>query len=114
MTTSTLPQTRTRKRTRFLGLAAMTVVLGTTLTACGGNDLDNATCGEIKDMSTDEFFDFMKDAAEDDGSDDAKELVDGLEALPDDQRGPYQEAFVGTICEGEDDGTKLKDTEFGN
>ncbi len=94
-----------------MGLLLAAVALGSTLTACGA-DADNATCGEVKDMSADEFFDFLKDAAEEEDTDEARDLAKQFDDIPDDQREATRDAFVQEFCDGEDDDTKLKDTDF--
>lgn len=99
---------RTRRTTVALLLAS--VALGGTLTACG-SEAENTTCGELKGMSDDETIKFVRDAAEDDGSDNADDAIKAIDSLPDDETA--KKAFADTIkglCDGKDDDTKLKDT----
>lgn len=112
--TKTRPQTSARTRRSTFGLAVAALALATTLSACSGDELDNTTCGELKDMSADELFDLIAEVAEDDGSDEAKEAAAQFDAVPEDQRETVAQAFTEGICTDEEDDTKLKDTEFGS
>jgi hypothetical protein len=97
-------------RTTF-GLVLVSVVLGGTLTACG-SEAENTTCKELKSKNTDDTLSFIRDAAEDDGSDNADDLIDQLDKLGDDKAAKEAAAntLKSTVCDGQDDDTKLKDT----
>lgn len=99
----TLSPTTSTSRVRA-GLIVATLVLGGTLTACGG-DAGDTTCGEYSDYSDSEKVDFVKDAAKDELDDDDLKALDelgdaGYETMTD----IFTEA-----CDGEDDDTKLED-----
>ena len=106
--------THSRRRTG-LGLVFAAIVLGSTLTACGGGtELDTTTCGELKEKSSDEVFQLIQDAADEEGGEDAEEAAALFESVPDDQRDPVAESFVEQVCGSEDDDVELQDTEFAN
>ncbi|MFB9312482.1 hypothetical protein [Nocardioides plantarum] len=108
--TNTLRPTRARRTT--FGLILASVVLGGTLTACGGSEAENTTCGELKGMSADETLDFIKKAADDDGSDDAKDAIKAIDSIGDDEtaKKTFADTIKTSICDNKDDDTKLKDT----
>lgn len=102
-TTNLTTTSHWRKR---VGVVFAAVVLGASLTACGSSPGDT-TCGEVRDMSTDERIDLLEEGIEDEGSDEDKEA---FEAAPDEAKEAGAEALV-VGCEDEDDDTKLDDVE---
>ncbi|MDO9456774.1 hypothetical protein [Nocardioides sp.] len=106
----TLTRTLPRKRRTALGLVFASVVLSGTLTACG-SEAENTTCGELKGKSTDDVIKLFKEAAEDEGGDDADAALEAIKSL-DDLGDEAKDGFADTLkaqCDGEDDDTKLKD-----
>lgn len=101
------PTTKTRPRRTALGLVFASVILGSTLTACGSGAGDT-TCGELKDMSTDDVIELAKDAAEEEGDEDVQDTIDQVDDLGDTEKDAFAEALKAE-CEGEDDDTKLDD-----
>ena len=102
--------TTIRRRGTSLGLVFAAVLLGSTLTACGSGAGDT-TCGEFKEMSNDERLDVIRDAADDDGSDEAKDVIDQIDSAPDEQKDLIAESLPDALCSGEDDDTKLDDVQ---
>ena len=98
--------TTTSNRRARIGLMFATVILGGTLTACGSGPGDT-TCGELKDMDSGEVVDLLDEAVDDEGTDEEK---DQWNALSDEEKAATAE-LIPSICEGEDDGTKLDDIE---
>ncbi len=109
--TQTKLRTMPRSRRTALGLVFASVVLGGSLTACG-SEAENTTCGEFREMSTDESLDLIKGAAEDDGSDSAKEIADLIDNLADEEKDGAADGLKEGACGGKDDDTKLGDTEL--
>lgn len=107
---ATLPRTQTptptRRRRTPLGLVFASVILGATLTACGSSPGDT-TCGEYKDMSTEEQIDLIQEEVEDEGDDDEQQQ---FEDAPQEAK-EAAAAAVASACDGEDDDTKLDDIE---
>lgn len=107
--TNARPQTQTRPRRTALGLVFASLILGGTLTACGGSEADNTTCGELKGKSTDDAIALFEDAAKEEEDDEAvQQAVDTLKDFDDEQREAFADALK-AACDGEDDDTKLKD-----
>lgn len=92
-----------RIRNTGLGLV-FAAVLGGSLVACGG-DPGDTTCGEVKDMSTDELIDLLEEGIDEDGDDDDKKA---FEDAPQEAKEAGAEALK-SACDGEDDDTKLDD-----
>lgn len=105
--TQPLPRSLSRKRRTALGLVFASVVLGSTLTACG-SEADNTTCGELKGKSTDGVIDLFRQAVEEDGDKEAKAALDQVESLPDEAKDTFAETLKAE-CDGKDDNTKLGD-----
>ncbi|MEO9325510.1 hypothetical protein ABFT23_18600 [Nocardioides sp. C4-1] len=104
-----LSQTPSRTRLTTLGASIAAVVLSVSLSACGGDELDeNTTCDELTSMSTDEVFDAFKEAAENEGGEQGDAAVEAIESVPDDQRDTFADTLKGA-CDGEDGDTKLED-----
>jgi outer membrane PBP1 activator LpoA protein len=106
-----LPRTLNRTRRTALGLVLASIVLSGTLTACG-SDAENTTCGDLKSKSTDDTLDFIKDAAEDDGSDNAKDAIKAINDTADENREALAKSIKDSVCGSQDDDTKLKDTDL--
>lgn len=106
LTKSTSP-VLTSARRNGAGLILAAVLLGGSLTACGGNDPGDTTCGEYKDMSDGERFDVLKDEVDDNGTDEEKDAIDDAS---DEVKKTATDA-IAQVCDGEDDDTKLDDVE---
>ncbi|GAA5148804.1 hypothetical protein GCM10023340_23160 [Nocardioides marinquilinus] len=104
MTTTRLPRLPRVRRSAGVLLAAL--LLGSGLTACGG-DPGDTTCGEYLDKSDDERADLLEDAVDQDGDDEAKEAFDNAS---DDEKKVISDLIAST-CEGEDADTKLDDVD---
>ncbi|MBS42210.1 MAG: hypothetical protein CMH83_03330 [Nocardioides sp.] len=107
MTTSALPRrTRTRQTTRIALTLGSAVLLGTTLTACGGStDIDEITCGEFTDLSAGDQEDLVRDSAEN------EEDFEGLSEEEREQTIGFVVDLGNAACEGQDPDTKLADVE---
>lgn len=101
-----LSHTPSRTRLTTLGASVAAVLLAVSLSACGGDDIESLSCGELKDMSGQEYIDAVKDAAEEDGSEAAKQAADSLTALedlPDEQLDQAVQTGISSLCDGQDD-----------
>ncbi len=89
------------------GIALATLLLGGTLSACGGSSSGDTTCGEFKDMSAGAKRDLIKQGVDESGDQDAQ---DTLADASDDELDQVA-TFVVSACDGVDDDTKLDDVE---
>lgn len=91
-------------RVRTAQLVA-TLVVGSTLTACGGESSGDTTCGEFAAMSASEKRDLIREGVAESDSDDSQAA---LEAASDADLDEVAE-IVDSTCEFADDDTKLDD-----
>lgn len=91
-----------RVRTALLAAA---LVLGGTLSACGGESSGDTTCGEFAAMSASEKRDLIREGVAESDSDDSQAALDAASDADLDRVAD----IVDSTCEFADDDTKLDD-----